>query len=273
MQDETQLATSIDRLMPERLHRLRRVTGVPVAFGGTTVPASTGNLLVVSRLMGTAGSGLRGLTVPPGSGLGGRVLKLAKPQRVDDYASTTTITHDYDRVVLDQEMLTSIVAVPVTVLGAVRAVLYAAVRTDQPIGDRAMRLATVVADQLALDVTEDLQGAPADRDCADPAETAVDDLARIVQETADPALRARLQAIHRTLSGAATAPAPGWVALAPRELDALRRVERGESNAEIAARLGLSPETVKAYLRTAMRKLDVGNRTAAVHAARKAGVL
>jgi LuxR family transcriptional regulator, regulator of acetate metabolism len=35
----------------------------------------------------------------------------------------------------------------------------------------------------------------------------------------------------------------------------------------------LSPETVKAYLRNAMRKLDVRNRTAAVHAARLAGVL
>jgi DNA-binding CsgD family transcriptional regulator len=61
--------------------------------------------------------------------------------------------------------------------------------------------------------------------------------------------------------------------LAPRELDALRLVAVGASNVEIAAQLGLSPETVKAYLRTAMRKLDVHNRTAAVHAARLAGIL
>ncbi|HJQ47041.1 MAG TPA: helix-turn-helix transcriptional regulator [Amycolatopsis sp.] len=61
--------------------------------------------------------------------------------------------------------------------------------------------------------------------------------------------------------------------LASREIDALRRVAVGASNVEIAARLGLSPETVKAYLRTAMRKLDVHNRTAAAHAAREAGAL
>ncbi|MHA6779787.1 LuxR C-terminal-related transcriptional regulator [Pseudonocardia saturnea] len=35
----------------------------------------------------------------------------------------------------------------------------------------------------------------------------------------------------------------------------------------------MSAQTVKAYLRTAMRKLDVHNRTAAVHAARVAGLL
>lgn len=47
----------------------------------------------------------------------------------------------------------------------------------------------------------------------------------------------------------------------------------GASNREIAAELGLSAETVKAYLRGAMRKLGVHNRTAAVHAARSTGAL
>ena len=40
-----------------------------------------------------------------------------------------------------------------------------------------------------------------------------------------------------------------------------------------SAQLGLSPETVKAYPRKAMRKLYVRNRTAAVHAARFACIL
>lgn len=30
------LFATIDRLLPERLHRLRRLTGLPVAFGGVT---------------------------------------------------------------------------------------------------------------------------------------------------------------------------------------------------------------------------------------------
>ena len=86
----------------------------------------------------------------------------------------------------------------------------------------------------------------------------------------DPALRARLLRIRRGLGGSAP---EGTALLAPRDLDALRPVAVGASNLEIAARLGLSPETDKAYLRSAMRRLGVHNRTAAVHAARITGVL
>jgi LuxR family transcriptional regulator, regulator of acetate metabolism len=45
---------------------------------------------------------------------------------------------------------------------------------------------------------------------------------------------------------------------------ALRLVAVGAGNREIAARLGPSPETVEAYLRSASRRLGVHNRTAAV---------
>jgi hypothetical protein len=50
-------------------------------------------------------------------------------------------------------------------------------------------------------------------------------------------------------------------------------VARGGSNLDIAGELGLRPDTVKAYLRSGMRKLDVHNRTAAVHVARARGLL
>ncbi len=53
----------------------------------------------------------------------------------------------------------------------------------------------------------------------------------------------------------------------------LAEVARGLTNAEIAERLALRPETVKAYLRSAMRKLDVHSRHHAVAAARRAGLL
>lgn len=268
MEVESRLAMNIDRLLPERLHRMRRVTGLPIAFGGITTSASTGRTLVLSRLLGTAGTGLRGVTVPSGLGLGGRVLSQATPQRVEDYASTAAITHDYDRIVLDQERLTSVIAVPVMALGAVSAVLYAAVRTDQPIGDRAMRLAAVVADQLAQDVATSLAPAPLAR--PDPMAAAVDDLAHIIAETTDPDLRGRLQAIHAAVCGTRSGRVEDQSTLAPREVEVLRLVEVGATNVEIAARLGLRPETVKAYLRAAMRKLGVSNRTAAVHAARAA---
>ena len=47
----------------------------------------------------------------------------------------------------------------------------------------------------------------------------------------------------------------------PRELDVLAQVTLGCGNAEIARRLSLRPETVKAYLRSATGKLEVHNRT------------
>ncbi|MFC6932444.1 response regulator transcription factor [Actinomadura yumaensis] len=47
----------------------------------------------------------------------------------------------------------------------------------------------------------------------------------------------------------------------------------GCTNAEAAQRLGLLPETVKSYLRSAMRKLDSHTRLEAVSTARRAGLL
>jgi DNA-binding CsgD family transcriptional regulator len=47
----------------------------------------------------------------------------------------------------------------------------------------------------------------------------------------------------------------------------------GCSNAEAAQRLGVSPETVKAYLRNIHGKLGVRNRTEAVAVARRSGLL
>ena len=87
------------------------------------------------------------------------------------------------------------------------------------------------------------------------------------------ALREKLRRIHRELSGEPSAPRTVPVSLAPRELDALRLVAIGASNLEIAEQLGLSPQTVKSYMRSAMRKLEAHSRTAAVHAARTSGVI
>ncbi|WP_181809726.1 response regulator transcription factor, partial [Streptomyces shenzhenensis] len=62
-------------------------------------------------------------------------------------------------------------------------------------------------------------------------------------------------------------------ALAPRELDVLAWVAAGATNAAVAERLGLRPETVKGYLRSAMRKLGARTRGEAVSAARRTGLL
>jgi predicted ATPase/DNA-binding CsgD family transcriptional regulator len=69
-------------------------------------------------------------------------------------------------------------------------------------------------------------------------------------------------------TAAAREPGPGEVApsltvLSPRELDVLKLVAQGLSNAEIAKQLVLSDHTVHRHLANILRKLDVSSRAAA----------
>lgn len=63
------------------------------------------------------------------------------------------------------------------------------------------------------------------------------------------------------------------VSLSAREIEVLRLVARGASNADVAARLHITDATVKSHLAHVFSKLDVSSRTAAVSAARALGVL
>jgi DNA-binding NarL/FixJ family response regulator len=55
--------------------------------------------------------------------------------------------------------------------------------------------------------------------------------------------------------------------MSARELEILRRLADGHSNAEIGAQLYLAPDTVRTYLRRAMQKLGARTRTEAVASA------
>ncbi|MFD7261063.1 response regulator [Streptomyces sp. NPDC059874] len=88
-------------------------------------------------------------------------------------------------------------------------------------------------------------------------------------------------AVRRALAGervidptlAAAALAEGANPLTDREREVLRAAESGATNAELAARLHLSPGTVRNYLSTAIQKLAARNRAEAVRAAREKGWL
>jgi DNA-binding NarL/FixJ family response regulator len=75
-----------------------------------------------------------------------------------------------------------------------------------------------------------------------------------------------VEAVRRPhLEGEVDAFAP----LSPREMEILQYVTRGLSNKEIAARLGISHQTVKNHMTAILHKLDVEDRTqAAVYALR-----
>ncbi|OEJ97826.1 helix-turn-helix transcriptional regulator [Streptomyces thermolilacinus] len=315
---------------------MRRATGLPVAFGGLLDDRPRAPLRI-EELSGASSDVLRGLAISPGSGLGGRSMALARPCAVTDYPEARHISHEYDGPVA-VEGLRSVLAVPVVVRRRVRAVLYGALRTPQPLGDRVLDAAvaaardmeqTLVAREEArrlLDrapgrgVVSGAGGAPgagasgagawgggalgagawgsgawgavapgADSGSVSGADSgsvsasaaweavreAHGELRALAPRIADPALRAELLAACGRLASAAGASAGGGprVGLAPRELDVLAAVATGATNADAARRLGLRPETVKGYLRSAMRKLGAHTRLEAVVAARRAGLL
>jgi DNA-binding NarL/FixJ family response regulator len=61
--------------------------------------------------------------------------------------------------------------------------------------------------------------------------------------------------------------------LTPREVEVLRLVAGGNANKEVAARLSLTEETVKAHVRNILGKLGANDRTHAVAIAVKRGII
>ncbi|WP_353951427.1 response regulator transcription factor [Knoellia sp. S7-12] len=66
---------------------------------------------------------------------------------------------------------------------------------------------------------------------------------------------------------------PARVELTPRELDVLRAVARGLSNGEVGRELFIGEATVKTHLLRIFTKLEVTDRTAAVTAAYRVGLI
>ncbi len=94
--------------------------------------------------------------------------------------------------------------------------------------------------------------------------------------TADPDLRARLAELAArilALTGRPPTPTGPSRTLTAREIDVLAHTAVGARNGDVAASLGLSAETVKSYLRSAMAKLGVHSRQAAAERARELGAI
>ncbi|MFF5924008.1 LuxR C-terminal-related transcriptional regulator [Streptomyces flavochromogenes] len=270
--------------MPERMEtaelraallRLRRASGLPVVFGGLL---QDGRPMRIGETCGAVTPALHGLAISTGSGLGGKCLALSRPCAVTDYPSARHITHEYDGPVA-AEGLRSVIAVPVVVRRKVRGVLYGALRDALPIGERVFDAAVAAARDVeqALAVRDEvgrLDTAPAPGPSWEEVRQAYGELRELAPQVPDPELRERLLAVCGRLETASGTPRdlPG-VALTPRETDVLAAVASGATNAAAASRLGLRPETVKGYLRSAMRKLGAHTRLEAVVAARRAGAL
>ncbi|HEV3220078.1 MAG TPA: response regulator transcription factor [Candidatus Acidoferrales bacterium] len=76
----------------------------------------------------------------------------------------------------------------------------------------------------------------------------------------DPGAVEQFPALHAASESAERLPEP----LTPREIEVLRAMAEGLANKEIAARLGISENTIKFHVASVMGKLGAGSRTEAV---------
>lgn len=268
------------------MRELAQRTRFPVAFGGLLEDG----VVTVTSIVGTRTRSLEGLKVRPDRGLGGRAMMELRPRMTSDYGSSRQITHDYDGYVLG-EGLRTLLAIPVIVEGRPRGVLYAGAWRNSPVGGVTTSPAMTVAGAMAseLRIRDEVDRRVRAVVPADPTFSTADreelresfaELRSISAEVSDARLRRRLGRLESRLLAIAddAAPATGPIPftnvhLSPREIDVLACVALGATNAETAARLGLREGTVKAYLGTAMSKLDATTRHAAVAHARRAGLL
>ncbi|MEU8799210.1 helix-turn-helix transcriptional regulator [Spirillospora sp. NPDC048819] len=260
---------------------LQRTTGLPMVFGGA-VSGGGQDRLRITELVGNTTDSLNGLVVHHGNGLGGKAMAMGRPLWVSNYPCSASISHDYDKPV-GREGLLSIVAVPIVVRRRVRGVLYGALREPLSLADRVVGSAVQAARDLEQDLAvqdradEALARTPPGTSTArwEEVRAVHAELRALAEEVRDLPTRDRLRAASLRLAAAGLddpdeSPRP---VLTPRELDVLSYVAIGCTNAEAAERLGLLPETVKSYLRSAMRKLDSHTRLEAVTTARRAGLL
>lgn len=252
-----------------------------MAFGGRVL--GNGAALEISDLCGARTRSLANLVVRSGAGLGGKSLLLGRPVSVTSYATAQGITHVYDHAVR-QEHLETVVAMPVVVDNIARMVIYLGNRAQVRLGDRWFDSFTPLLRRLERDIAVDdevrrrlTQLRPA---APEPGLSPADlrdishELTELAAAAEDSDLRQRLEVLRdRFAPGPALTARGPRVVLAPREIDVLEQVAQGRTNREAADELGLLPNTVKSYLKTAMRKLHANNRVQAISAAREAGLI
>ncbi|MFF3670675.1 helix-turn-helix transcriptional regulator [Microtetraspora malaysiensis] len=280
----SQASPDVPRMWGQELRSLREATGAPIAFGG---PVTDGGLRL-QHFDGTRTGLLSGLAISLGAGVGGRALGERQVVGVDDYRTAHDISHDYDVPVLT-EGIRATVAAPVVVGAAVRGVIYAALRESPGLGDRLKTATSAAARALArkLAVEDEIDRRVAAR-LATVERTRARALERLRKvhsglhalhrSTSDEALRERIAALLDEASGP-PAPAPSGQAsgevpvLSARELAVLSLVATGRTYASVAADLGISPMTVKSYMRDILLRLDAHTRHEAVVVARRHGLI
>lgn len=250
------------------LRAVQALDQVDLAFAAKVDPSLA--TFVLDRFEGARSGTLRNVVSPAGKGLGGKCIGLGRPVSVADYLGARGITHEFDRQVAG-EGIRAIFAIPVLNGARVCEIVYGAARHPVSFSDRTIDRAAGLVGRGARGV----RPAPAAADAA--AEVGAE-LAAVAGKVSDPELRSRLRELSARLTRASErslreSRSGGGLALTPRELDVLAEVALGYGNAQVAVGLGLSEQTVKSYLKSAMAKLDGHTRGEAVYRARAAGLI
>jgi DNA-binding CsgD family transcriptional regulator len=255
---------------------------------------------VVGHMLGNRTTSFHGVLLRDGQGLGGIVHASGRARFVDDYFDCAEITHEYDRLVAAEELRRA-VAAPMIAGERNYGVLLAGHRDDGEIGTRSVEAVESAAQRCAESLylaervrTEVATAIDEDRrrtidTLRDLVQTTQTSIAAKLRETSPlpgnaESRRRRLRAIEdeaqdaaawlRRAAFGASVPRPAHdYDLHVRESQILRLIAHGLRTREIAAQIGISPETVKWYLKGLFAKLDVRTRAQAVVSARRLGML
>ncbi|GAA1698155.1 LuxR C-terminal-related transcriptional regulator [Microbacterium sediminicola] len=270
-------------LIASAVRGLTESTRFPVAFGGW----EQNGAVHVTATSGTRTHMIDGLVVRAERGLGGRAIIERRPRLALDYRTSRSITHDYDRAILG-EGISTLFAIPIIVSGRTRGLLYCGSWRETSIEGMSANPAFSIAQSLAAEVR--IRDEVADRVSASSSTVlpplggaareelreSYAELRAIAGSIDDPVMRERLAAVERRIAALSGDGAPSErvdTTLSRREVDVLSCASLGQTNAQIAENLGLRAGTVKSYLQSAMSKLGVSTRHAAVTKARRAGIL
>jgi DNA-binding NarL/FixJ family response regulator len=260
-----------DEFLAKATAGLRGRTGADFAFAGHVHPRT--RMLTIRSVDGMRLENYVGKSALPGKGVGGRVVALGRHVRIDRGGTPIPgATCGFGGAVL---------AIPLQMDGQVRYVFYVAKRADKSISAAMAASALSFVRQLEVYIAQSTRShsvdAPRRWNLDERALRQIDsELARLSVDFAGSPATARIANIRTLLKDSvlkAPAVESAKISLTPREVTVLELVAEGLSNAEAAERLFVSSETVKACLRTIRLKLGVHNRTAAVHVARRAGLL
>src|SRR5882757_2951311 len=167
LRERDDLLTVLDRVVAlQATAQLIRVTvGVDSGF---VADLERPDRAVVRCMAGTRTDQMHNLVVPAGQGIGGRALALGSAVRVNDYLTSSVITHQFDAQVRC-EGIRAMIAVPVISRGQTIAIAYAAMRNVTQFGDCAVTRMQDVADHAAaaLRVATAAEDAKADAVCAE----------------------------------------------------------------------------------------------------------